>query len=251
MSKIIIETDTIKKAVIYFLAILGLVVIIYFVGINIMNHYSQLQTTVVPAYEPTPLPTPTIVQTPSYPSVLTFTVLSATTSGGRYEVATTDGNTLYFPDFSTWNSMFLHVTYTATIIGEENGAYVVGTVLSPESTQTQSYPSVLTFTLQSKTASTERYEVTTTAGNILYFSDYSIWDSLMPQQTYTTTIIGEENGAYDVGTVNEISSVYSSNVIYPVYYHYNGRYYRYDGHIITPVAPNEVIGRVIEERPHI
>jgi hypothetical protein len=151
-------------------------------GMNIVDHYSNLQAqqTVAPVVA-TPAPAPTVAQT-MYPTVIEFTVLSTTVTNGHYTVYTTTGQTLYMPDFYSWNSM-------------------------------------------------------------------------LPQNTYTATITGAEaNGALDASTVNLISLHYPTAIgqlySYPVYYHYNGMYYQYDGHSSTQVAQKEVIGqRVIVGQP--
>jgi hypothetical protein len=53
------------------------------------------------------------------------------------------------------------------------------------------------------------YEVLTTDGRILYFTDFDTWNNLYPRNTYTGTVVGEEaNGAYDIGTVNLISTAF-------------------------------------------
>ena len=44
---------------------------------------------------PTAIATPTPIPTPAYPSVLTYTVLSMTTSTGYYQITTTAGQILY------------------------------------------------------------------------------------------------------------------------------------------------------------
>ena len=88
-------------------------------------------TLVFPGYSlygvPVAAPVSSFIQLPSYPSVLTFTVLSATTSGGRYEIVTDCREYPVFPDYYTWSQMTPQDTYTATITGEENGAFDVRT----------------------------------------------------------------------------------------------------------------------------
>jgi len=184
MSQLVIETDAIKKAVLYFFAIAGIAIIGCVLGMNIVDHYSNLQAqqTVAPVVAtPTPAPAPTVAQA-LYPTVIEFTVLSTTIANGHYTVYTTTGQTVYMPDFYSWNS-------------------------------------------------------------------------LLPQNTYSATITGAEaNGALDASTVNLISLHYPTGFgqvySYPVYYHYNGNYFQYDGHSSTPVAQKEVTGqRVIDGQP--
>ena len=176
MSQLIIETDAIKKAILYFFAIVGGLAIVSMIIMGVVDHYSsqQAQQTIVPAAAPATTPAPTVVPTSAYPTIIEFTVLSTTAANGHYSVYTTTGQTLYMPDF------------------------------------------------------------------------YS-WDSLWPQNTYTATITGiETNGALDVGTINLVSIIPT----YPIYYHYNLRYYQYDGQTVNPIAWKETIGhRIIEGRP--
>jgi hypothetical protein len=132
MSQLIIETDTIKKASLYFFAIVGIAVIVGTMAMGVMTHYSQqAQPVIVAATIPAPAttPMPTVVQTPAYPTVIEFTVLSTTVAGGHYQVITTTGSILYMPDFASWNALWPQNTYVATITGtESNGALDVGTV---------------------------------------------------------------------------------------------------------------------------
>jgi len=119
MTQITIDTNVIITGVITLFAIIGVIAIIgglcYFV-----IHSGNASTSVSS--------TPAVISTPSYPNVLTFTVLSTTTSNGRYQVTTTSGNILYFADYDTWNSMLLRSTYIATIVGMDGIGYEVGTV---------------------------------------------------------------------------------------------------------------------------
>ena len=216
MSQLVIETDTIKKGALYFFAIVGIVIIGCIMGMNIVDHFSSLeaQQTVAPvAATPTPAPAPTIAQE-TYPANLDFTVLSATAANGHYTVYTTTGQTLYLPDFNSWNSMLPQDSYSATITGAEtNGALDVGavnrasfTVTVPALTgavQVSQYPYLTEFTVLSTTMANGYYEVLTTTGQTLYMADFNSWNSLLPQDTYSATIIGAEaDGALDVGTLN-------------------------------------------------
>lgn len=95
------------------------------------------------------------------------------------------------------------------------------------------YPTVLTFTVLSTTTSNGHYQVTTTVGNILYFKDYSSWNTMRPHSIYTVTITGYDGVAYYVGDINLIhrpdyrDRVYEIND-YPHYYYYLGQYYQCD-----------------------
>ena len=128
-------------------------------------------------------------------------------------------------------------TYTATITGAEaNGALDVGTVnrLSAPifaltgGVQTSQNPYVIEFTVLSTTIVNGNYEVLTTDGRILYFTDFDTWNNLYPRNTYPGTVVGEEaNGAYDIGTVNLIAPAFSS---------YRGFYPR-DAHFVYDYYP--------------
>ncbi len=215
MSQLVIETDTIKKGALYFFAIVGIAIIGCVMGMNIVDHYSSLQAqqTVAPAAAADTAPAPTVAQA-TYPATLEFTVLSATVSNGHYTVYTTAGQTLYLPDFNSWNSMLPQDSYSATITGAEtNGALDVGTVNRASFTvtvpaltgavQASPYPYATEFTVLSTTMANGYYEVLTTTGQTLYMPDFNSWNSLLPQETYTAIITGEEaDGAMDVGTLN-------------------------------------------------
>lgn len=120
MGVITIDTGKIVNFLFACLAVVGLAAILIFGIAAIFNHG-----------EPQILATSTSnqVTTIAYPSVLTFTALTTTTSTGRYQVTTTNGNILYFPDYYTWNQIEPRGTYTATLVGMEGSAYQVGTVI--------------------------------------------------------------------------------------------------------------------------
>jgi len=120
MGQVTFNTDPFVHGLIKFLAIIGLIAVLI-VGWGCVSD----RTTVISAPSVT---TPTVA-TISYPSVLTFTVLSTTTSNGRYQVTTTSGNILYFADYATWNSMYPQNAYTATLVGTDGVGYNVGTVV--------------------------------------------------------------------------------------------------------------------------
>ncbi|MEN6396652.1 MAG: hypothetical protein ABFC78_09240 [Methanoregula sp.] len=134
MSQLIIETDTIKKAILYIFAIVGVLAIISMMVMGMVDRYCPpTQQAVIPAAEPVtpsaPTIVPTVVPTSAYPMVIEFTVLSTTVANGHYTVYTTLGQTLYMRDYYSWNSLWPRSTYTATITGmEANGALDVSTV---------------------------------------------------------------------------------------------------------------------------
>jgi hypothetical protein len=85
--------------------------------------------------------------------------------------------------------------------------------------------------------------------------DFSSWNSLYPQNTYTATILGTEpNGALDASGINLMYHFnyppVSYPISYPAYYHYSGLYYRFDGLKSSQVPATTVSGqRVIEGIP--
>ena len=223
MSQIVIDTDAIKKAILYFFAVVGVLAIVSIIVMGAVNHYSiqQAQPAIVPVSASATASTPTVASpAQQYPYVTEFTVLSTTVANGHYEAIATSGQIFNLPDFNSWNSLWPRNTYTATIIGAEaDGTLDVGTVnrLSSPVTisaltggvQTLQYPYVIEFTVLSTTVVNGNYEVLATDGRILYFTDIDTWWSLYPRNTYTGTVIGEEvNGAYDIGTVNLISTAF-------------------------------------------
>jgi hypothetical protein len=223
MSQIVIDTDAIKKAILYFFAVVGVLAIVSIIVMGAVNHYSiqQAQQTIVPVSAPATALTPTVASPiQQYPYVIEFTVLSTTVANGHYEAIATSGQIFNLPDFNSWNSLWPRNTYTATVIGAEaDGTLNVGTVnrLSSPVTvsaltggvQTLQYPYVIEFTVLSTTVVNGNYAVLATDGRILYFTDFNTWNNLYPRNTYTGTVIGiETNGAYDIGTVNLISTAF-------------------------------------------
>jgi len=134
MSQLVIETDAIKRGVLYLFAIVGIVIIGCWIGMGIVDHYisEEVQDAVAsgsaavaaPVAVPGTASTATVESTvQQYPYVIEFTVLATTISNGHYTVYTTAGQTLYITDFATWNSCYPQNTYSATILGTEaNGA---------------------------------------------------------------------------------------------------------------------------------
>jgi hypothetical protein len=133
MSQLVIETDTIKRGVLYFFAIMGIAIIGCCIGMGIVDHYISLEaqqaaasvsTPTAPVTAPVTASAPTVASpVQQYPYVIEFTVLSTTIANGHYSVYTTAGQTLYLQDFATWNSLYPQNTYSATILGTEvNGA---------------------------------------------------------------------------------------------------------------------------------
>jgi len=131
MSQLVIETETIKKAGLYLFAILGIVIIGGLIGMSLVDHYilQKTQQSSVPAVTavtaPAPTVVPTVVPTQSYPSVITYTVLSMTTSTGHYQILTTAGNILYCTNYYDWYSQQTQDTYTATVTGTDGSAYLI------------------------------------------------------------------------------------------------------------------------------
>jgi hypothetical protein len=120
MAQITFNTDSILKLILIILAVCGLIAIGGITVLYIWDH---------PAPNTVTLSNPiTSGISSTYPTVLTFTVLSTTTSNGHYQVLTTVGNVLYCPDYATWNMMQPRSTYTITITGYDGFAYYVGDV---------------------------------------------------------------------------------------------------------------------------
>jgi len=119
MVQIVIDTNKIIEKISLLFAIVGFITIAIITGFGIAGYAMQLDDPVITI--------PAIVA-PTYPTVFTFTVLSTTTSNGRYQVTTTGGNILYFENYVTWNRMYPQYTYTATLIGMDGIGYKVGTV---------------------------------------------------------------------------------------------------------------------------
>ncbi|MFZ0005076.1 MAG: hypothetical protein WCC86_04945 [Methanoregula sp.] len=193
MSQLVIETDTVKRGVLYFFAIVGIAIIGCWIGMGIVDHYISLEAQQAPAPVSAPVTAPATAPAAAsalpvapvaqqYPFVIEFTVLSTTVADGHYVVFTTAGQTLYMPDFSSWNSLYPQNTYTTTILGTEvNGA------------------------------------LDASAANLMYHFNY-------PPVSYPFS--------------------------YPVYYHYSGLYYRFDGLKSSQIPATTVSGqRVIEGIP--
>jgi len=140
MSQLVIETDWIKKGVLYFFAIAGIAIVGCWIGMGLVDHYISEEVRQAVASASTPETAPvtvsgtassTTVALPvqQFPYVIEFTVLSTTIANGHYTVFTTAGQTLYMPDFSSWNSCYPQNTYSATITGVEgNGALDAGAI---------------------------------------------------------------------------------------------------------------------------
>lgn len=233
MSQIVIETDAIKKGILYFFALVGVLAIVSLIVLGAVDRYSThpAQPAVAPVVVSAPAPTPFVVSTArQYPYVVEFTVLSTTVSNGHYQAVATSGQIFNLPDFSTWNSLWPRDTYSATIVGAEaDGTLDVSSVnrfsqkLSVSAVTGESR--VIDFTVLAATHINGKYEIVTTDGWVLYMMDYSTWRGMYPGDTYTGTVVGVEvNGALDIGSVNLISTayyyqrgVYLRNAYAPVY----------------------------------
>lgn len=193
MAQITIDTNVIISMLLGVFAIIGVVALLMFAASCLWHQDAQTYTVTTAA-------TP-VVSTPAYPSVLTFTVLSTTTSNGRYQVTTTSGNILYFTDYSVWNRMYPRSTYTATLVGMENGAYQVGTV-------------------------------TLLSGSTGYYGNYYDDD-------YYGGTFGYQNTRY-VSVRQDL----------PTYWHYQNKYYQCDKTACDPMIYKQIIGeRINEGRP--
>lgn len=201
MGQITIDTGKIIQFIVAIFAIIGLCAIV-FVGVDRLT--SSGSPTVVNTVQASSNQPTTI----SYPSVLTFTVLSTTTSLGRYQVLTTNGNILYFNDYTTWNEMRPRSTYTATLVGTEGSAYQVGTVV----------------------LISNPYDYY--SGNYYYGSGNYYYDSYDNYYGYDY----HNNDYY-----------YNRPTNYPTYWHYNGRYYQCDKTYCDPMNRKQMIGETVYE----
>jgi|WetSurMetagenome_2_1015567.scaffolds.fasta_scaffold86676_2 hypothetical protein len=187
MGQITIDTGKIINFFVAILAIIGLIAIIVF---GVATIFSS---------SPSVVATPQVTSqatTISYPSVLTFTVLSTTTSTGRYQVLTTSGNILYFSDYETWNRMRPQGAYTATLVGMEGSAYLVG-------------------------------EVTTISA---------------PYDYYNTNYYGYNNYGYNYNNYYDNQPYYRD---YPTYWYYGGRYYQCDKTYCDQLNSKQIKGETV------
>lgn len=130
---------------------------------------------------------------------------------------------------------------------------IITPVPTPEPTSAiPTYPSVLTYTVLSTTTASGHYQVTTTAGQILYFNDYYDWNGQEPQNSYTATVTGTSGSAYLISDPILIAQHYSTTYYpeYPRFYEYNGKYYQYDGRTTDEVSWKAARGqRVYHGKP--
>jgi hypothetical protein len=122
MSEIKISTESIGKALIYTALI---VVILFAVAVGCYSAGRLQGQEAAPIVVPAAAQPVTVATPSSYPYVLTFTVLSTTTSNGAYEVFTTTGQHLYLQDYYTWDTMYPRDTYTGTITGQNDAAFTI------------------------------------------------------------------------------------------------------------------------------
>ena len=151
--------------------------------------------------------------------------------------------------------------------GSQNTAAPASPTTSAQIT-TPTYPTVLTFTVLSTTTAYGHYQITTTTGQILYFNDYYIWDTIKPQNTYTATITGMDGDAYLITSIVLVAyhydRVYYSNGYYddyyrvvdrydseyPKYYYYEGSWYQWDGENLDKITHKQAMGeRIIYAKP--
>ncbi|MDD3019808.1 MAG: hypothetical protein PHX61_02355 [Alphaproteobacteria bacterium] len=116
-----IELKTLAHVLVLVCGIIAIVFLMYNAGHSAGVSEAQATHTPIATLAPTPTPAPT----PAYPSVLTYTVLSMTTSTGHYQVTTTAGQILYCSDYADWNSHNLQDTYTSSITGMDSSAYLI------------------------------------------------------------------------------------------------------------------------------
>ncbi|MFA6331675.1 MAG: hypothetical protein WCX22_01875 [Methanoregula sp.] len=129
-------TIDVDRAMKYGAIVIGVILVIVLVGASLVyieaNTYNagraagiaELQA-VIPTPTPTPIPTPTPV---SYPTSLTFTVLSTSCWNTGSQAITFTGQALILPDAYICNSLNPQQSYTATVTGVSGTAYIVGSV---------------------------------------------------------------------------------------------------------------------------
>lgn len=197
MTQITIETQSIKNFVIAIFAIIGFIMVALLGASYLINSGGSNNSPVTSQSS--------IVSAPTYPSVLTFTVLSTTTSNGKYQVTTTSGNILYFADYGLWDSMIPRATYTATLVGMDGIAYEVGSVVrisNPPDYYPASYYSY--------------YDQSYDNGGV-YYNGYSY--------TYHDPLVN-----------------YKEN---PTYWHYGNSYYQCDKVVCNKVSYKQVAGELV------
>lgn len=123
-------------------AIVGFGVILIAAVAYGIEHTTSPATSVVAS-----IPTPVITPAQSYPTVMTYTVLSTTTSAGRFQIYTTDGKILYCMDYYDYNLHNPQDTYTAMVTGREGEAYLISTpqVIAYHSDPYDQYPQYYTY----------------------------------------------------------------------------------------------------------
>ena len=81
--------------------------------------------TAISAHPADTLPTPVTTPVQSYPTTITYTVLSTTTSTGHFQIYATDGKILYCMDYYDYNINDPQNTYVATVTGMDGNAYLI------------------------------------------------------------------------------------------------------------------------------
>ena len=87
-----------------------------------VNNQNEIQTLKMQLEEQKVITTPIPTPTPSLPTSITFTALSSSVSTGQYHVYTTDGKTLIFSNYASWNEIYPRETYVADVT-IQNGIY--------------------------------------------------------------------------------------------------------------------------------
>ncbi len=127
MSVIQIDIKHIGQMILIVFAFIGLLGLIACGLWVVMIPHTETLPTTPNTYQQT-LPTITINPTP-YPSVITFTVLSTTTSNGHYSIYTTTGQTLYCANYNEWDYLYPQGIYVADVTGIDGTAYTVKNVV--------------------------------------------------------------------------------------------------------------------------
>jgi hypothetical protein len=121
MTKIEIDTADVARYVFYLVVIVLIASLSFAIGANVYRSESTPSATAIAPTPTTPAPTP------AYPTTLTYTVLSMTTSGGHYQIYTMAGQTLYCANYYDYNAQYPRFVYTATVTGMDGSAYIITT----------------------------------------------------------------------------------------------------------------------------
>lgn len=129
---IAVNLGSTKKIIMNIFAIIGfLTVLVIIIGVLLYPPINNEPVAIPVTPAPTPVPVVTVTQVvPTYPQVITFTVLAMTTGTGHYQIMTDMGDILYLQYYKEWSEMTPRAGYTANIVGQDpdTGAYYISNV---------------------------------------------------------------------------------------------------------------------------